>query len=87
MEEPPTDREPSEPRAPEPRREQAEHFASRMCFPPALSVLDLTYTNLKEHSLPRNLFCLTTLRALYLSAHDFEILPPDTGKLKVASIG
>lgn len=54
---------------------------------PALEVLDFTYTNLKENSLPGNLFCLPTLHALYLSANDFEILPPDTGKLKVASIG
>lgn len=31
---------------------------------PALEALDLTYTNSKETSLPGNLFCLTTPRAL-----------------------
>lgn len=54
---------------------------------PALPVLDLTDTNLKENYLPGNLFCLPTPCALYLSANDFDILLPDTGKLKVASIG
>ncbi|KAK2105299.1 hypothetical protein P7K49_014813 [Saguinus oedipus] len=48
---------------------------------PALEVLDLTYNNLNENSLPGNFFYLTTLRALYLSDNDFEILPPDIGKL------
>nr|XP_010311179.1 PREDICTED: ras suppressor protein 1 [Balearica regulorum gibbericeps] len=48
---------------------------------PALEVLDLTYNNLNESSLPGNFFYLTTLRALYLSDNDFEILPPDIGKL------
>ncbi|XP_034500047.1 ras suppressor protein 1 isoform X3 [Ailuropoda melanoleuca] len=48
---------------------------------PALEVLDLTYNNLSENSLPGNFFYLTTLRALYLSDNDFEILPPDIGKL------
>lgn len=54
---------------------------------PALPVLDLTDTNLKENSPPGKLFCLPTPRALYLSANDFDILLPDTGTLKVASIG
>uniref|UniRef100_A0A8C5J8C6 Ras suppressor protein 1 n=1 Tax=Junco hyemalis TaxID=40217 RepID=A0A8C5J8C6_JUNHY len=48
---------------------------------PALEVLDLTYNNLNENSLPGNFFYLTTLRALYLSDNDFEMLPPDIGKL------
>uniref|UniRef100_A0A6I8SXB1 Ras suppressor protein 1 n=1 Tax=Xenopus tropicalis TaxID=8364 RepID=A0A6I8SXB1_XENTR len=48
---------------------------------PALEVLDLTYNNMNENSLPGNFFYLTTLRALYLSDNDFEILPPDIGKL------
>ncbi|XP_064190209.1 leucine-rich repeat protein SHOC-2 [Anguilla rostrata] len=48
---------------------------------PALEVLDLTYNNLNESSLPGNFFYLTTLRALYLSDNDFEVLPPDIGKL------
>uniref|UniRef100_A0A2K5S366 Disease resistance R13L4/SHOC-2-like LRR domain-containing protein n=1 Tax=Cebus imitator TaxID=2715852 RepID=A0A2K5S366_CEBIM len=48
---------------------------------PALEVLDLTYNNLNENSLPGNFFYLTTLCALYLSDNDFEILPPDIGKL------
>ncbi|MGH0144022.1 UNVERIFIED_CONTAM: hypothetical protein FKN15_047101, partial [Acipenser sinensis] len=48
---------------------------------PGLEVLDLTYNNLNESSLPGNFFYLTTLRALYLSDNDFEILPPDIGKL------
>uniref|UniRef100_K1Q3C4 Ras suppressor protein 1 n=2 Tax=Magallana gigas TaxID=29159 RepID=K1Q3C4_MAGGI len=49
---------------------------------PALEVLDLTYNNLSEKSLPGNFFCLDTLRALYLGDNDFEVLPPEIGKLK-----
>ncbi|XP_014824917.1 PREDICTED: ras suppressor protein 1-like, partial [Poecilia mexicana] len=50
---------------------------------PALEVLDLTYNNLNQNSgsLSGNFFYLTTLRALYLSDNDFELLPPDIGKL------
>uniref|UniRef100_A0A8C8DLB3 Ras suppressor protein 1 n=1 Tax=Oryzias sinensis TaxID=183150 RepID=A0A8C8DLB3_9TELE len=48
---------------------------------PALEVLDLTYNNLNQGSLPGNFFYLTTLRALYLSDNDFEVLPADIGKL------
>ncbi|XP_061661957.1 ras suppressor protein 1 isoform X4 [Syngnathoides biaculeatus] len=48
---------------------------------PALEVLDLTYNNLTQNSLPGNFFYLTTLRALYLSDNDFEILPSDIGKM------
>nr|XP_025720895.1 LOW QUALITY PROTEIN: ras suppressor protein 1-like [Callorhinus ursinus] len=48
---------------------------------PAPEVLDLTYNNLNENSLPGIFFYLTTLRALHLSDNDFEILPPDIGKL------
>ncbi|KAG5268660.1 hypothetical protein AALO_G00215010 [Alosa alosa] len=48
---------------------------------PALEVLDITYNNLNESSLPGNFFYLTTLRALYLSDNDFEVLPADIGKL------
>ncbi|TMS07608.1 Ras suppressor protein 1, partial [Larimichthys crocea] len=48
---------------------------------PALEVLDLTYNNLNHNSLPGNFFYLTTLRALYLSDNDFEVLPADIGKL------
>ncbi|CAG5895664.1 unnamed protein product [Menidia menidia] len=48
---------------------------------PALEVLDLTYNNLSHSSLPGNFFYLTTLRALYLSDNDFEVLPTDIGKL------
>ncbi|XP_061522084.1 ras suppressor protein 1 isoform X2 [Phycodurus eques] len=48
---------------------------------PALEVLDLTYNNLSQNSLPGNFFYLTTLRALYLSDNDFEILPADIGKM------
>ncbi|XP_032951327.1 LOW QUALITY PROTEIN: ras suppressor protein 1-like [Rhinolophus ferrumequinum] len=48
---------------------------------PALEVLDLTCNNLNENYFPRN-FYLTILRPLYLvSDNDFEILPPDIGKL------
>uniref|UniRef100_A0A0X3Q2S1 Ras suppressor protein 1 n=1 Tax=Schistocephalus solidus TaxID=70667 RepID=A0A0X3Q2S1_SCHSO len=48
---------------------------------PALEVLDLTYNNLNENSLPDNFFNLGTLRALYLSDNDFEKLPPGIGNL------
>ncbi|KAI3355037.1 hypothetical protein L3Q82_017856 [Scortum barcoo] len=64
---------------------------------PALEVLDLTYNNLNQNSLPGNFFYLSkfqfhthrltancfaaTLRALYLSDNDFEVLPADIGKL------
>uniref|UniRef100_A0A8C4YYX3 Ras suppressor protein 1 n=1 Tax=Gadus morhua TaxID=8049 RepID=A0A8C4YYX3_GADMO len=53
---------------------------------PALEVLDLTYNNLNENSLPGNFFYLTTLRALYLSDNDFEVLPPDISKLSKLQI-
>ncbi|KAJ3611819.1 hypothetical protein NHX12_021832 [Muraenolepis orangiensis] len=53
---------------------------------PALEVLDLTYNNLNESSLPGNFFYLTTLRALYLSDNDFEVLPPDISKLSKLQI-
>lgn len=48
---------------------------------PSLEILDLTYNNLKETSLPDNFFNLVTLRALYLSDNDFERIPPGIGKL------
>ncbi|TNN24135.1 Ras suppressor protein 1 [Liparis tanakae] len=48
---------------------------------PALEVLDLTYNNLNQASLPGNFFYLTTLRGLYLSDNDFEALPAEIGKL------
>ncbi|KAK7881360.1 hypothetical protein WMY93_029769 [Mugilogobius chulae] len=53
---------------------------------PALEVLDLTYNNLNHSSLPGNFFYLTTLRALYLSDNDFEMLPADIGKLSKLQI-
>ncbi|KAG8334556.1 Ras suppressor protein 1 [Homalodisca vitripennis] len=49
---------------------------------PVLEVLDLTYNNLDESSLPGNFFMLETLRALYLGDNDFEVLPPEIGLLK-----
>ncbi|XP_033728222.1 ras suppressor protein 1-like [Pecten maximus] len=49
---------------------------------PVLEVLDLTYNNLNERSLPGNFFCLDTLRALYLGDNDFEVIPPEIGRLK-----
>merc|ERR1712111_121627 len=41
-----------------------------------LEVLDLSYNMLNEDSLPENFFMLHTLRALYLSDNDFELLSP-----------
>ncbi|CAL1546454.1 unnamed protein product [Lymnaea stagnalis] len=49
---------------------------------PMLEVLDVTYNNLNENSLPANFFCLDTLRALYMGDNDFELLPPEIGRLK-----
>lgn len=46
---------------------------------PALEILDLTYNNLCEKSLPDNFFNLVTLRALYLSDNDFEHIPAGIG--------
>merc|ERR1711994_986599 len=43
---------------------------------PILEVLDLSYNMLNEDSLPENFFMLHTLRALYLSDNDIEILSP-----------
>jgi len=43
---------------------------------PVLEVLDLSYNMLNEDSLPENFFMLHTLRALYLSDNDFELLSP-----------
>lgn len=75
---------------------------------PAIEVLDLTYNNLSEKSLPGNFFMmgmfwnfnrwtlfheshmnfsfLDTLRALYLSDNDFEVLSPEIGQLKSLQI-
>ena len=33
---------------------------------PSIEVLDLSYNNLSENSLPSNFFIMSTLRALYL---------------------
>ncbi|CAB4008189.1 Ras suppressor 1, partial [Paramuricea clavata] len=50
---------------------------------PCLEILELTYNNLNENSLPANFFLLAdSLRALYLGDNDFEKLPADFGKLK-----
>jgi len=43
---------------------------------PILEVLDLSYNMLTEESLPENFFMLHTLRALYLSDNDIEMLSP-----------
>ncbi|KHJ76680.1 leucine Rich repeat-containing domain protein [Oesophagostomum dentatum] len=43
----------------------------------SLEILDLTYNNLNERSLPGNFFFIDTLRALYLGDNDFELLPGD----------
>ncbi|XP_022087032.1 ras suppressor protein 1-like [Acanthaster planci] len=48
---------------------------------PKLEILDASYNNLTENSLPGNFFLLETLRALYLSDNDFEIIPEDIGQL------
>jgi Leucine-rich repeat (LRR) protein len=47
-----------------------------------IQVLDLTYNNLNEKSLPANFFNLETLRALYLGDNDFETIPAEIGRLK-----
>lgn len=47
-----------------------------------LEVLDFTYNNLNESSLPGNFFMLETLRALYLGDNDFETIPSEIGQLK-----
>lgn len=49
---------------------------------PSIEVLDLTYNNLSEKSLPANFFMMGTLRALYLGDNDFEILSSEIGNLK-----
>lgn len=49
---------------------------------PMLEVLDLTYNNLKETSLPGNFFIMETLRALYLGDNDFECIPAEIKNLK-----
>lgn len=46
-----------------------------------LEILDLTYNNLKEQSLPGNFYFISTLRALYLGDNDFECFPEDVGHL------
>ena len=47
-----------------------------------LKVLDLSYNNLSENSLPSNFFIMATLRALYLSDNEFEQLSPEIRNLK-----
>jgi len=49
---------------------------------PVLEVLDLTYNNLNESSLPGNFFMIESLRALYLGDNDFERIPAEIGNLK-----
>lgn len=46
-----------------------------------LEILDLTYNNLREQSLPGNFFFIPTLRALYLGDNDFECFPEDVAHL------
>ncbi|KAK5974692.1 Ras suppressor protein 1 [Trichostrongylus colubriformis] len=48
----------------------------------SLEILDLTYNNLNERSLPGNFFFIDTLRALYLGDNDFEMLPGDVMNLR-----
>lgn len=43
----------------------------------ALEVLDLTYNNLSEASMPNNFWNISTLRALYVGDNDFETIPPE----------
>ncbi len=44
---------------------------------PILEVLDLSYNMLNEDTLPSNFWIMHSLRALYLSDNDFELLNPD----------
>merc|ERR1711879_1053648 len=60
---------------------------NRLCFLPkefsffSLEILDLSYNNLTDGSLPRSLWNNKKLRALYLSDNDLEKLTPEVGKL------
>lgn len=47
-----------------------------------IEILDLTYNNLNEKSLPGNFFLMSQLRALYLGDNDFETLPAEIGEFK-----
>ncbi|XP_058965027.2 ras suppressor protein 1 [Pocillopora verrucosa] len=47
-----------------------------------LEILDLTYNNLNEKSLPGNFSVMKQLRGLYLGDNDFETLPPEIGELR-----
>lgn len=51
-----------------------------------LEILDVSYNNLNEKSLPQNFFVLDTLRALYIGDNDFEHFPADIIKLKELQI-
>merc|ERR1712241_46969 len=49
---------------------------------PNLEILDISYNNLSENSLPSNFFIMATLRALYMSDNEFEQLSPDIKNMK-----
>merc|ERR1719510_2751422 len=53
---------------------------------PVIEVLDLSYNNLNEGSLPSNFFIMQTLRALYISDNDFEQLPPNLKNLRILAV-
>ncbi|CAL4065556.1 unnamed protein product, partial [Meganyctiphanes norvegica] len=49
---------------------------------PLLEVLDVTYNNISEETLPGNFFMLESLRALYLGDNDFEKLSTEIKNFK-----
>jgi len=49
---------------------------------PCIEVLDLSYNTLSEAGLPSNFWIMSTLRALYLSDNEFELISPDVKNLK-----
>ncbi|KAF6031845.1 RSU1 [Bugula neritina] len=62
---------------------QLEELPTSLSSMPCLKqVLDLTYNNLNEKSLPGNFCQLETLRALYMADNDFEYLPTEIGQLQ-----
>ena len=49
---------------------------------PNIEILDLSYNNLNDNSLPSNFFIMSTIRALYLSDNEFEHLSPEIRNMK-----
>ena len=58
-----------------------DQYSHEPSFYGNLQVLELSYNNLNENTLPDSLFDNRNLRALYLSDNDFEYLPQGLQKL------